>query len=231
MASGAHFGHNHTLMNSNFLPFAYGERAGITIIDMDKALPLLRRAINVTRAIAERGGSVVFVGTTPQLQRVVSKAASRMPKNGYHVGQRWLAGTLTNRVQFYGPDKAQRTQIVPDLVIILNPLKNMHLLRECSLSHVPTIALIDSNVDPRIVTYPIPANDDSTRTAEIIAGVLSIAAREGIKKYIAREVNDTATTEDESSEKEQVQRATQSPPAYRDVDTRKPHHVHHSVKQ
>jgi small subunit ribosomal protein S2 len=29
--------------------------------------------------------------------------------------------------------------------------------------------------------YPIPANDESTRTAELIAGVLSIAGREGIE--------------------------------------------------
>jgi small subunit ribosomal protein S2 len=181
VASGAHFGHSHKLMNNNFLPYAYGERSGITIIDMDSALPMLRRAVNVTRAIATAGGTIVFVGTRPHLRRLVHKAAQRMGKNAYSVGERWLPGTLTNRVQFYGPEAAQTLQIIPDLVIILNPLANMHVIRECALSNVPTVGIIDSNVDPRIVMYPIPGNDDSVRTAELICGVLSIAAREGVE--------------------------------------------------
>lgn len=73
------------------------------------------------------------------------------------------------------------TQVVPDLVVFLNPIANLTAIRECALLHVPTIGIIDSNADPRIVMYPIPANDESPGTAEIIAGVLSIAAREGIQ--------------------------------------------------
>jgi small subunit ribosomal protein S2 len=72
-------------------------------------------------------------------------------------------------------------RVVPDLVIFLNPIPNLHAIRECAIEHVPTIGIVDSNVDPRIVMYPIPANDESTRTAELIAGVLSIAGREGVE--------------------------------------------------
>ena len=189
IAAGAHFGHSHKLLDNNFLPYAYGERAGITIIDMDSALPLLRRAVNVTRAIAAANGTIVFVGTRPHLRRLVHKAAKRMGINAYSVGERWLPGTLTNKVQFYGPGVAQTVQIVPDLVIILNPLANMNVTRECAISHVPTIGIIDSNVDPRIVMYPIPANDDSVRTAELICGVLGIAAREGVELMQASREN------------------------------------------
>jgi small subunit ribosomal protein S2 len=56
----------------------------------------------------------------------------------------------------------------------------MNVIRECAIEHVPTIGIIDSNVDPRIVMYPIPANDESTQTAELVAGILSIAGREGV---------------------------------------------------
>jgi small subunit ribosomal protein S2 len=69
--------------------------------------------------------------------------------------------------------------MTPDLAIILNPLQNMIAINECAAENIPTIGIIDSNVDPRIVMYPIPANDENTRTAELVAGVLSIAAREG----------------------------------------------------
>ncbi|THU99345.1 ribosomal protein S2 [Dendrothele bispora CBS 962.96] len=180
LASGAHFGHASTRMNPSFMPYAYGTRAGITIIDLDQTLPLLRRAASLVRAIAANDGQIVFIGTRPDLRPVVQKAAERLEEQGYHVGDRWLPGTLTNKWQMFGHDIVRKERVVPDLVVVLNPIANMNAIRECALEHVPTIGIVDSNVDPRVVMYPIPANDESTRTAEIIAGVLSIAGREGV---------------------------------------------------
>ena len=180
LAAGAHFGHASTRMNPNFVPYAYGTRAGITIIDLDQTLPLLRRATNVVRAIARAGGIVIFIGTRPDIRPVVQRSAERLGKQGFHVGERWLPGTLTNRRMYFGGSVVDNLRVVPDLAILLNPLQNMHAIHEFAMEHVPTIALIDSNVDPRIVMYPIPANDENTRTAELVAGVLSIAGREGI---------------------------------------------------
>ncbi|KAJ3830018.1 mitochondrial ribosomal protein subunit S2 [Lentinula raphanica] len=180
LASGAHFGHAASRMNPNFLPYAYGTRAGITLIDLDHTLPLLRRAAKVVRAVAANDGQIVFIGTRPDIRPVVQRAAQRLGPQGFHVGDRWLPGTLTNKWQMFGYETVRSKRIVPDLVILLNPIQNMNAIQECALSNVPTIGIVDSNVDPRIVMYPIPANDESPRTAEIIAGVLSIAAREGI---------------------------------------------------
>jgi len=178
IAASAHLGHSKSLMNPNFMPYAYGVRADITIIDLDQTLPLLRRAASLTRAIAARDGTIVFVGTRKDLQPAVVKAAERIGPQAYNVGERWLPGTLTNRFTMFGAGiKEQR--VIPDLVIFLNPLANMNAIRECAIQHVPTIGIVDSNVDPRIVMYPIPANDESTRTAELITGMLSIAGKEG----------------------------------------------------
>jgi small subunit ribosomal protein S2 len=179
VAAGAHLGHSKSLMNTNFIPYAYGERAGITIIDLDHTLPLLRRAAKIVRGVTAKDGTVVFVGTRPDLRVVVRKAAERLGSRGYHVGERWLPGTLTNKIEVFGWDATVNKRIVPDLIVFLNPIQNIHAIRECAMQQVPTIGIIDSNVDPRIVMYPIPANDESTRTAELIAGVLSVAGREG----------------------------------------------------
>ncbi|KAI0690059.1 ribosomal protein S2, flavodoxin-like domain-containing protein [Cytidiella melzeri] len=181
MAAGAHLGHSKSLMNPNFTPYAYGIRAGITVIDMDHTLPLLRRAAKVVRGVAAKAGSVVFVGTSPELSTVVRKAAERMGEYGYHVGSKWLPGTLTNRLAMFGAGTVENVQVTPDLVIFLNPLANLHAIRECAQNHIPTVGIVDSNVDPRIVMYPIPANDESVKTAELVAGVLSVAGREGVE--------------------------------------------------
>ncbi|KAG6919973.1 hypothetical protein DXG01_013322 [Tephrocybe rancida] len=187
LASGAHFGHSASRMNPNFVPYAYGTRAGITIIDLDQTLPMLRRAANLVRAIASSGGQIVFIGTRPDLRPIVQRAAQRLGSQGYHVGDRWLPGTLTNKIPLFGLDVVKETKVTPDLVIFLNPLSNVNAIRECAIEHVPTIALVDSNADPRIVMYPIPANDESTRTAELIGGILSIAGREGVALWEAKQ--------------------------------------------
>jgi small subunit ribosomal protein S2 len=62
---------------------------------------------------------------------------------------------------------------------VLNPSENLGAIRECTARNVPTIGIVDSDSDPRIVTYAIPANMESVRTAELVAATLSIAGQEG----------------------------------------------------
>ena len=181
VACGAHIGHHKSLTRPNFLPYAYGHRANVTVIDLDQTLPMLRRAANVTRAIAQKGGMILFVGTSPALRPIVEKAAKRIGPTGFHIGERWLPGTITNRFALFGQDMVQTTKLHPDLVVFLNPLSNLQAIRECAIEHIPTIGTIDSNADPRIVMYTIPANDDSIRTAELVAGLLSVAGQQGVQ--------------------------------------------------
>ena len=68
----------------------------------------------------------------------------------------------------------------PELLIVLNPRENRLALREAANHQVPTIGIIDTDSDPRSVTYSIPANDDSLRSVEYITGVLSRAGEEGL---------------------------------------------------
>jgi small subunit ribosomal protein S2 len=210
VASGAHLGHSQKLMNPNFAAYAYGERAGVTIIDVEQTLALLRRAAAVVRGILARDGLIVFVGTRRDIAPAVRKAAARLPANAYFVDKRWLPGSFTNRAVLHGLDALDETRLIPDAVVFLNPIANVPALRECALENVPTIGIIDSNVDPRIVMYPIPANDESVRTAELIAGVLSIAAREGfamreVKKDTAAALPTENTTEGTQEVEERVE--------------------------
>jgi len=112
----------------------------------------------------------------------VMKAIERMGENAYQLSTRWKPGTLTNAAELFGEDTVNHTNHIPDLVVLLNPLDNMVLIKECCHKNVPTVGIIDSNVDPRIVTYAIPANDDSIRTAELIVGMLSLAGKQGLQQ-------------------------------------------------
>ena len=87
-----------------------------------------------------------------------------------------------NEIRGYDEELRDRGVLKPDLVVVLNPLENYNLLHECAIHHIPTIGVIDTDANPTWVTYPIPANDDSLRCIETIAGVLGRAGEEGQEK-------------------------------------------------
>jgi small subunit ribosomal protein S2 len=74
--------------------YIFTERGGIYIIDLQQTLELVEQAAAFVRNVAERGGSVLFVGTKKQGQDAVEEEATRvgMP----YVNHRWLGGLLTN---------------------------------------------------------------------------------------------------------------------------------------
>jgi small subunit ribosomal protein S2 len=94
LEAGVHFGHQTRRWNPKMKRFIFNERGGIYIIDLTQTQQLLDDAYNFAKAIAERGGSVLFVGTKKQAQDSVRDEATRvgMP----YVNNRWLGGLLTN---------------------------------------------------------------------------------------------------------------------------------------
>jgi small subunit ribosomal protein S2 len=71
----------------------------------------------------------------------------------------------------------------------------MPALYEARQIGVPTIAIIDTNMDPRTVTYPIPGNDDAISGVEFVAEKLADAAREGLELRAGKVVEKTARRE------------------------------------
>ncbi len=61
---------------------------------------------------------------------------------------------------------------LPDALVIVDVDREITALEEAIRLEIPVIAIIDTNCDPRIVDYPIPANDDSIRTIQIIISAL-----------------------------------------------------------
>jgi small subunit ribosomal protein S2 len=73
-----------------------------------------------------------------------------------------------NRI-FHG---IKNMKFLPDAVIFTNQLKDSLAIQECLKLGIPTIAVVDSNGDPDLVPYPIPANDDSSSSISFILNYL-----------------------------------------------------------
>ena len=94
LEAGVHFGHQTRRWNPKMRRYIFTERGGIYIIDLQQTQSLLEQSHAFVRNIAERGGTVLFVGTKKQAQDAVKDEAARvgMP----YVNHRWLGGLLTN---------------------------------------------------------------------------------------------------------------------------------------
>jgi small subunit ribosomal protein S2 len=94
LEAGVHFGHQTRRWNPKMRRFIFAERGGIYIIDLQQTQALLDEAHDFARNVAERGGTVLFVGTKKQAQDAIAEEAKRvgMP----YVNHRWLGGLLTN---------------------------------------------------------------------------------------------------------------------------------------
>ncbi|MBN2417381.1 30S ribosomal protein S2 [bacterium] len=96
LMSGAHFGHMTRRWNPKMKPYIFMERNGIYIIDLNKTVQCLEKALDVVRKIAAEGENILFLGTKKQAKDIIKIEAERcgMP----FVSERWLGGMLTNFV-------------------------------------------------------------------------------------------------------------------------------------
>ena len=67
---------------------------------------------------------------------------------------------------------------VPDAMIIVDPKKEYIAIKEAKRLGIPVFGIVDTNCDPDLVDYVIPANDDAVRAVKIILGVLANAINE-----------------------------------------------------
>ena len=94
LKAGVHLGHSKSKNHPAMQPYIFGVRNTIAIIDLMKTEEKLRKTLDFVRAIASRGGMILFVGTRPGTRHELLETAEKtgMP---YFI-ERWIGGTLTN---------------------------------------------------------------------------------------------------------------------------------------
>ncbi|MEK6234329.1 MAG: 30S ribosomal protein S2, partial [Planctomycetales bacterium] len=72
---------------------------------------------------------------------------------------------------------------VPEAMVVVDPRKEHNAVREARSLGVATVALIDTDSDPDVVDLPIPGNDDSIRSVELVLKLLADAIIQGKKSH------------------------------------------------
>lgn len=71
----------------------------------------------------------------------------------------------------------------PGAVFIIDITHDSNAVREARKLNIPIVALADTNADPRLVNYPIPANDDAIKSIQLMADYIKQAVEAGKARY------------------------------------------------
>lgn len=84
---------------------------------------------------------------------------------------------------------------IPGAIFVVDIRREHIAVREAKKLGIPIIAIVDTNCDPDLVDYPIPANDDALKSVDLITGVIASAVAEGQKEREIQEAEAKAEKE------------------------------------
>ncbi len=85
---------------------------------------------------------------------------------------------------------------LPSALFVVDVLKERIAVAEANRLGIPVIAMVDTNSDPSTVDYVIPANDDASKSIELIAGTLVAAMAEGLEERKAEKLDENAAADE-----------------------------------
>ncbi|MCX6785861.1 MAG: 30S ribosomal protein S2 [Candidatus Komeilibacteria bacterium] len=213
--SGVHFGHQSSKRYPKAEDYVHSTRNKIDIINLEKTVQGLEKALAFIKQTVAAGGAVIFISSKRQAKAIIEKyaIACGMP----YITSRWLGGTFTN---FYSINQLVKTlkdleakfasgemnkytkkeqlefqremerlnelvgglkplSKLPEAVFIVDIKKEKTAVAEALKKKIPIVALVDTNVNPSVIQYPIPANDDATKSIEMMTRLVAEAVEEG----------------------------------------------------
>jgi len=73
---------------------------------------------------------------------------------------------------------------IPDVMFVIDANKEELAIKEANVLGIPVVAVLDSNVDPSGIAFPIPANDDAARAIRLYCEAIGTAATRGGREAV-----------------------------------------------
>ncbi len=91
---------------------------------------------------------------------------------------------------------------LPSALFVVDIIKEKIAVAEARKLNIPTFAIVDTNSDPTLVDFPIPANDDASKSIALIVDVMTKAIEEGImERKLTRDKEEEDTKEEMEAQK------------------------------
>ena len=207
--SGVHFGHRASLWNPKMRPYVYGRRKLIHIIDVRETVRGTKRQASetietqATRCgmpfIAERwlGGTLTNFETIRSRLRRLEELEAIMQGDLLSTYSKKMQAALGReyRKMYRNLNGLRNMDRYPAAMVVVDPRKEKNAVREARKLGVVSIALIDTDSDPDEVDLPIPGNDDSIRSIDLVISYLADAVAEGAKERESNKYDEAPAAE------------------------------------
>lgn len=133
------------------------------------------------------------------------------PKERAKYTKKELSGWDKNRVKlegFYGGIAGMNK--LPDAIFIIDTHQEHVAAGEALKARIPTVGITDTNADPTIISYPIPANDDAVGSLQLIIAYIFDAWAEGKKAATKEAASDAVEKESKKDATSSVAKETKA---------------------
>lgn len=89
---------------------------------------------------------------------------------------------------------------IPDIMFVIDANKEELAIKEANTLGIPVVAILDSNVSPDGIAFPVPANDDASRAIRLYCEAIAIAATRGGQQAAAYSGRDLGAMDEPPAE-------------------------------
>ena len=206
--AGVHFGHLARKWNPKMAPYIFDQKNGIHIIDLHKTIVKIDEAADAMKELARSGRKILFVATKKQAKEIVAEKATAVNMDGTFdklAKRERLQVTRQREKLEKNLGSIKDMSRLPSALFVIDIQKEANAVKEANRLNIPVFAMVDTCCDPTSIDYVIPANDDATKSIEIIMDTLCKAIEEGLNE---RKLEKEKETVEEAAEGEALSKAT-----------------------
>jgi small subunit ribosomal protein S2 len=163
--------------------------------------------------VAERwlGGTLTnFATVRTRLSRLVELEDAEKNVASLGLSKKAMAALMRERRKiFRNLDGIRNMERIPGAIVVVDPKKEKNAVKEAAKLGVPVVAVLDTDCDPTEIDIPIPGNDDSMRSIQLLMTRLTDAIATGLTAYAqwqAEEEKRRADEERRRAEEDERQR-------------------------
>lgn len=211
--AGVHFGHQRRQLNPKMASYIYTEKDNLQIIDLFKTYCYLKKSYIFLFNECSKGKRVLFIGTKKHVAKCIEQIAidcdswyiNKRWSGGFLTNWETMRKSILKiqkKDAFISKSKKENARInrqkkhllkylsgvktmfkLPDIIIIVGQQKEMNAVKECQKLKIPSLTILDTNCDPALTDYFIPANDDSVASVNFILTKLGQAIKKGRAEF------------------------------------------------
>ena len=143
--------------------------------------PTIRKAVKKMSSIDKMASDGTFTNLSKRERLQVTRQRAKLEKN---------LGSIADLTR------------LPSAIFVVDVCKEHIAVSEAKRLGIPVFAMVDTNSDPTVIDFPIPANDDASKSISLIIGILCQAVEEGLDERKLEKDKEPAMKEKPGSRKE-----------------------------